>query len=99
MRTYEEAVAAIKAQDIDTLVMEKPAVLQSMLKDPWLLERVGAEVEGGIHAVRHLIYTAWFWSYCNSQTGKTGIPTVVRENLNWKPTPIEDPLAATYGII
>ena len=83
LETFEQVVGAIKTQDIDALVVEDPKLLREMAADDTILV-AAAGVDGDVARVRNLLRTAWFWSYGNRESGKTGIPDVVRENLNWQ---------------
>ncbi|MEK9159881.1 MAG: hypothetical protein AAB383_04080 [Patescibacteria group bacterium] len=79
LESYEQVLDALEKQDIDALVTLKPDELRALAKDKGTLERLG-----DVDAARRLLATAVFYSYTNSQLDKTGVPQVVRENLNWK---------------
>lgn len=96
--SLDEVLTAIQTQDIDALVAEDPRILHELLSDKGTLE-AAAGVDGDVVRVRHLLYTAWFWASTNKELGKTGVPQVVKDNLDRKPTVVDDPLAGTYGII
>lgn len=98
LSNYEDVLQALRTDDIDTLVAEDPQVLHELLQDRATLELVASEIACEVGDIRHLVYTAWFWSTGNRELGRTGVPQVVRDNLRWKPTFEPDPFAGTYGI-
>lgn len=97
LENYQHLETAIQARNLEALVAEKPDVLKALLGDAEALQAF-AGVEGNVARVRSLVYSAWFWSTTNNERGETGLPQIVKDNVDWNPPVVRDPYVHTYSI-